>query len=102
MSYPKHQYPNKNEVEFKTKNIGNIYTTNSEPVYFEKHYRENFDTSNYSDYVSNGCTYYGQAGCGKTTKLVKLATKAADAIILSFTNKAIEKYQKQSWGGIAR
>lgn len=70
MLYHKHQYPNKNEVEFETKNIGNIYTTNSEPVYFENHYRENFDSRNYSDCVGDGCSYYGQAGCGKTTKLV--------------------------------
>ena len=95
MSYPRHQYPSKREVEFETKNIGNIYTTNSQPVYFEKHYRENFDASNYTDYVGNGCIYYGAAGCGKTTKLLKLASKATDPIILSFTNKAIENIKSR-------
>ena len=88
MSYPR-------QVEFKTKNIGNIYTTNSQPVYFEKHYRENSDTTNYTDYVGNGCIYYGAAGCGKTTKLLKLASKATDPIILSFTNKAIENCKRR-------
>ena len=83
--YPRHQYPSKREVEFETQNIFNTYTTNSQPVYFEKHYRENFDTSNYNDYVGNGCIYYGAAGCGKTTKPLKLASKATDPIILSFT-----------------
>lgn len=34
--------------------------------------------------------YYGQAGCGKTTKHIKLASEATNPIILSFTNKAIE------------
>ena len=60
------------------------------PVYFEKHYRENFDSSNYTDYVGGGCIYYGAAGCGKTTKLVKLATKATNPVILSFINEVIE------------
>lgn len=79
MTNPKKQYPNKKDVKFETKNIGSVYTTDSMPVYFEKHYREKFDCSNYTDYVGGGCIYYGAAGCGKTTKL-----------ILSFTNEVIE------------
>ena len=47
------------------------------------------------DYVGNGCIYYGAAGCGKTTKLLKLASKATDPIILSFTNKAIENNKRR-------
>lgn len=41
-------------------------------------------------YEGDSCIYYGQAGCGKTTKVVKLALTAKDPIILSFTSKAIE------------
>ena len=95
MTDPKKQYPNKKDVKFETKNIGSVYTTDSMPVYFEKHYRENFDSSNYTDYVGGGCIYYGAAGCGKTTKLVKLATKATNPVILSFTNKAIENIKSR-------
>jgi len=40
--------------------------------------------------VGDGTIYYGQAGCGKTTKLIKQESEATNAIILSFTNKAIE------------
>ena len=90
MTNPKKQYPNKKDVKFVTKNIGSVYTTDSVPVYFEKH-RENFDTSNYTDYVGGGCIYYGAAGCGKTTKLVKLATKATNPVILSFTSGALAR-----------
>lgn len=95
MTNPKKQYPNKKDVKFVTKNIGSVYTTDSVPVYFEKH-RENFDTSNYTDYVGGGCIYYGAAGCGKTTKLVTLATKATNPVTLSFTNKAIENVKVRS------
>lgn len=94
MTNPKKQYPNKKDVKFVTKNIGSVYTTDSVPLYFEKH-RENFDTSNYTDYVGGGCIYYGAAGCGKTTKLVTLATKATNPVTLSFTNKAIENIKSK-------
>ena len=67
MTNPKHQYPNKKDVEFSSDQIGNVFTTNSECVYFEKHYRDNFDPDDYTNFVGNGVIYYGQAGCGKTT-----------------------------------
>ena len=54
MTNPKYQYPNKYEVEFSTDQIGKVFTTNSEPLYFEKHYRNNFDPDDYTDYVGNG------------------------------------------------
>lgn len=90
MTNPKHQYPNKKEVEFSPQQIGKIFTTNSESLYFEKYYRSNFDPDDYTEYVGDGTIYYGQAGCGKTTKLIKLAAEATNLIVLSFTNKAIE------------
>ena len=90
MTNPKHQYPNKKDVEFSTDQIGKVSTTNSECMYFEKHYRDNFDPDDYTDFVGDGVIYYGQAGCGKTRKLIKLASEATNPIILSFTNKAIE------------
>ena len=95
MTNPKHQYPNKKDVEFSTDQIGKVSTTNSECMYFEKHYRDNFDPDDYTDFVGDGVIYYGQAGCGKTRKLIKLASEATNPIILSFTNKAIESVKWQ-------
>ena len=92
---PKNQYLNKYEAEFSTEEIDKASTTNSEPLYFEKHYRNNFDPSNYTDFVGDGTIYYGQAGCGKTTKLIKLALEAINPIILSFTNIAIENVKSR-------
>ena len=69
--------------------------TESVPVYFQRHFRENFNTDDYSDYVGDGCIYYGQPGCGITTKLIKLAAKAINPIISSFTNKAIENIKSR-------
>ena len=83
MTNPKHQYPNNKDVKFSSDQIGNVFTTNSECVYFEKHYRDNFDPDDYTDFVGNGVIYYGQAGCGKTTKRIKLASEATNPIILS-------------------
>lgn len=91
----KYQYPNKYEVEFSTDQIGKVFTTTSESLYFEKHYRNNFDPDNYTDFVGDSSIYYGQAGCGKTTKLIKLASEAINPIILSFTNKAIENVKSR-------
>ena len=69
--------------------------TESVPLYFQKHFRENFNADDYSDYVGDGCIYYGQSGCGKTTKLIKLAAKAISPIILSFANKGLcNNYQE--------
>ena len=95
MTNTKHQYPNKKDVEFSSDQIGNVFTTNSECLYFEKHYRDNFDPDDYTDFVGDGVIYYGQAGCGKTTKLIKLALKAPNPIILSFTKKAIENVKSR-------
>ena len=90
MTNPKNQYPNKKDVEFTTDSIGQIFQTDSPVVYFEKHYRENFNPDNYTDYVGNGAIYYGGTGCGKTYRLCQKALAADDPIILSFTNKAIQ------------
>ena len=49
----------------------------------------------YTDFAGNDVIYYGQAGCGKTTKLIKLASDATNPIILSFTNKAIENVKSR-------
>lgn len=95
MTNPKHQYPNKKDVEFSSDQIGNAFTKNSECVYFEKHYRDNFNPDDYTDFVGGGVFYYGQAGCGKTMKLIKLALQATNPIILSYTNKAIENVKTQ-------
>ena len=96
MTNPKHQYPNKKDVvEFTIDQIGNVFTTDSECVCFEKHYRDNFDPDDDTDFVGDGVIYYGQAGCGKTTKLIKLASEATNPIILSFTNKAIENVKSR-------
>ena len=35
MTNPKYQYPNKNEVEFSTDQIGKMFTSNSELLYFD-------------------------------------------------------------------
>ena len=59
------------------------------PHIFEKHYRENFNPNNYTDYVGDGAIYFDGAGCGKTYRLCQKALAPDDPIILSFTNKAI-------------
>ena len=46
MTNPKYQYPNKYEVELRTDQIGKVFTTNSEPLYFEKHYCNNNNNNN--------------------------------------------------------
>ena len=89
MTNPKNQYPNKKDVKFTTGSIGQIFQTDSPAVYFKKHYRENFNPDNYTDYVGNGDIYYGGARCGKTYRLCQKALAADDPIILSFTNKVI-------------
>ena len=95
MTNPKHQYQNKCDDKFKTGHIGKPFMTNTRSTYFEKLCKENLDTSKYTDYVGDGCIYYGAAGCGKTTKLCKLASTAKDPVILSFTNKAIENVKSR-------
>ena len=90
MTDPKSQYPNKKDVKFTTDSIGHIFQTDSPAVYFEKHYRENLNPDNYTDYVGDGAIYYAGAGCGKTYRLCQKALAADDPIILSFTNNAIQ------------
>ena len=46
-------------------------------------------------FVGDSAIFYGQAGCGKTTKLIKLAAEAANPMILSCTNKAIENVKSR-------
>ena len=48
MTNPKNQYPSKKNVKFTTDSIGQIFQTDSPAVYFEKHYRENFNPDNYT------------------------------------------------------
>ena len=48
----------------------------------------------YKPQMRSDCIYYGEAGCGKTTKLCKMALKAKHPILLSFTNKAVENVKK--------
>ena len=64
MTNPRHKYPNKKDAKFNISHIGKTFQTDSPPTYFEKHYRENFNPDNYTDYVGNGAIYYGGAGCG--------------------------------------
>ena len=73
-----------------------MFQTDSNVTYFEKHYRENLNPDNYTDYMGNGTIYYGGAGCGKTYKLCQLASEAEDPIILSFTNKATENVKSKN------
>lgn len=47
------------------------------------------DTKDYKSIVGDGYVYAGSAGTGKTTKLIELALKAENPLILSFTNKTI-------------
>ena len=95
MTNPKHQYPNKKDVVFSTDLIGKVFTTNSECLYFEKHNRNNFDPDDYTDFCGRWCDLLWSGGCGKTTKLIKLAAEATNPIILSFTNKAIENVKSR-------
>ena len=71
MTNSKNTYRNKKDIDFKVKHIGMPFETNTPATYFEKHYRENMVISDYTEYEGDGCIYYGQAGCGKTTKLVE-------------------------------
>ena len=54
MTNLKNKYPNKKDVEFTTDSIRQIFQTESPAVYFENHYRENFNPDNYTDYVGDG------------------------------------------------
>ena len=87
---PKLLFKNKRDVKFSTKKIGKAYVTDSNLSYFEKHYRENMDTSDYNVESGKGCIFNGQAGSGKTHRLCKMVIKADNPIVLAFTNKAVE------------
>ena len=95
ISNPKVQFKNKKDVKFTTKRIGRAYVTDSELMYFEKHYRENMDMNDYKIETGKGCIYNGQAGSGKTTKLCKMVQKADHPLVLAFTNKAVENVKNR-------
>ena len=92
---PKVQFKNKKDVKFSTKRIGRAYVTDSELVYFEKHYRENMDMSDYKSETGKGCIYNGQAGSGKTTKLCRMVQETERPLVLSFTNKAVQNVKNR-------
>lgn len=99
MTKPTNHYPNKKDVKFNPSHIGKIFTTDSPATYFEKHYRENFNTDNFTDYVCNGAIY---SGCGKTWRLCNMASKAVNPIILSFTITTLSKMSKNNLRNIIR
>ena len=82
-------------MKFSTKKIGKAYITDSELVYFEKHYRENMDMSDYKMENGKGCIYNGQAGSGKTHTLCDKVKKTENPLVLSYTNKAIENVKNR-------
>ena len=92
---PKKLFKNKRDVKFSTKKIGKAYVTDSNLSYFEKHYRENMDTSDYKVKSGKGCIFDGQAGSGKTHKLCKMVMEANNPIVFSFTNKAVENVKNR-------
>ena len=69
--------------------------TDSELVYFEKHYRENLDITDYTPDIGKGKMINGQAGSGKTTKLCKMVHKDENSIVLAFTNKAVDNVKNR-------
>ena len=81
ISNPKVLFKNKKDVKFSTKKIGKAYVTDSDLVYFEKHFRENMDMSDYKTETGRGCIYNGQAGSGKTTKLCKMVQDAKNPLV---------------------
>ena len=91
MTNPKYKYKHKSEVKFQVKNIGKAYLTDSQPNYFDKHFRENLDYKCFTDTISKtGKIYYGQAGCGKLWQLGQLIYENRNkCIVFIHTNKAI-------------
>ena len=65
--------------------------TDSQPNYFDKHFRENLYYKCFTDTISKtGKTYYGQAGCGKSWQLGQLIYENRNkCIVFSHTNEAI-------------
>ena len=95
ISNPNVSFKNKKDVKFRTKHIGKAYITDCELTYFEKHYRENMNVSDYISENGKGCIYNGQAGSGKTHKLCKMVIATENPLVLSFTNKAIENVKSR-------
>ena len=71
MIEPKVTYPNKKDVKFKVKNIGNAYVTDSQLAYFEKHYRENMDINDYKIQTGTGCIFMENQAVAKRLNSVK-------------------------------
>ena len=92
---PKVQFKNKKDVKFSTKRIGRAYVTDSELVYFEKHYRENMDVSDYKSETGKGCIYNGQAGSGKTTKLCKMVQETERPLVFIIHQQGCGECQEQ-------
>ena len=92
---PKVQFKNKKDVKFNTKRIGRAFVTDSDLVYFEKHYRDNMDMTDYKYETGKGCVYNGRAGSGKTTLLCKMVQETKSPLVLSFTNKAVENVKNR-------
>ena len=88
-------FKNKKDVKFNTKKIGKAYVTDSELLYFEKHYRENLDYDSYKVENGKGCIFNGKAVSGKTTKLCQMIMETTNPLVLTFTNKAIENVKSR-------
>lgn len=56
------------------------------------------DINDFKTQLGTGCIYYGEAGCGKMTKLCNMVLTAKNPIILSFTNKAVENVKERLRG----
>ena len=95
LSNPSMKFKNKKDAKFKTKHIGKEFTTDSKLVYFEKHYRDNLDMTDYKVKKGDGCIYKRGAGCGKTTLLCKMVKEETNPLVLSFTNTAIENVKNR-------
>ena len=61
----------------------------------EKNYRKDINISEYTLKRGTGTLTTGDAGCGKTTKLIEDAQKSKNPIIFSFTNKAIDNIRSK-------
>ena len=95
ISNPMKSFKNKKNVKFSTNKIGRAYVTDTELVYFEKHYRENIYIEEYKSVNGKGIIFNGQAGSGKTTKLCEMVINTQNPLVLSFTNKAIENVKSR-------
>lgn len=69
---PKINFKNKKDIKFETNHIGQAFKTDDKVKYFEKRYREKMNFEDYKDMIGDGCIYYGQAGSGKSTKLIEM------------------------------